>query len=562
MPLGRIGWKPLPPLPCGNVPTFSASGASVEELAYNWVAMSEDLAARLERIERRLDALEARAPSVIRPPAPPVYYAAGPPPPPAPTQDLESLLGSRWLPRAGALAIVAALAYLVALGLQRGVITPLMVVVGIAVACFCTMGLGLRLKDEREAFGHVLVGLGTAGLYVDTVGAHFYQSLFSGPTMVGLCLAISLSALGYGFWRALPTFLGIGLSGGLLAALMPLNEGNTATAAGLLLLVTLPAFAVSAGRRWPVAVVGTWASSFAACIPILVAQGPVSVRLLPLDAVLLIGLAAWAVSSDRFPPTDPTGLFPPLAAVVTGALALAVFRGSDGAIHLFALGAMVAIIGTIFRVRETGRRILLSGAVLGSTVAPFGLSGHQIDLALVLVSLAGAGLASRYKSLAPLSVFQMVLALATFIGSSGSSTFRLTEWSEAGLIALLLSSAVANAAVLGLREGRVAAGLVVWGLTTRLALIGLDLPPNAAITLTWIAVCAGLFVVGFVRKHAELRQLGMAVAAVTVFKIVLVDLAELDSALKAAVLLILGLVLLAGGYAYVQRDRLKGNLGG
>ncbi len=478
-----------------------------------------------------------------------------------PAQDLETLLGSRWLPRAGALAIVAALAYLVALGLQRGVITPAMVVLGIAAACFGTIWLGFRLKDEREAFGHVLVGLGTAGLYVDTVGAHFYQNLIAGPPMVGLCLAISLTALGYGFWRALPSFLGVGLSGGLVAALMPLSEGNTATASGLLLLVTLPAFAVAAGRRWPMAVAGTWISSAVACVPILLAHGPVSVRLLPLDAVLLIALAAWAVSLEKFPDWDPTGLFPPVTALITGASALAVLRGSAGSIHLLALGGVAFAIGAAFRKSQTGARIMISGALLGLTIAPCGLKGHEIDFALVMVSLTGAVAAIRYQSVAPFSAFEAAFALAAFISASLTSN-ELTKLDESGLIGLLLLSAILNASVLGLREGRVAAGLAVWALSTRLAIIGLDLPLNAAITLSWIAVCAGLLIVGFVRKQAELRQLGLAVAAVTAGKVVLVDLAGLDAALKAAVLLILGLVLLGGGYAYVQRDRLRGNLDG
>ena len=48
------------------------------------------------------------------------------------------------------------------------------------------------------------------------------ETLVSAIPLVLTCLAVSLASLGYGFWRALPAFLGIGLSGGLIAALMPL----------------------------------------------------------------------------------------------------------------------------------------------------------------------------------------------------------------------------------------------------------------------------------------------------------------------------------------------------
>lgn len=535
--------------------------------------MNEEILARLERIERRLDALEAQpAPRLAARPdqpsrpsgPPPVYYKpqpAGPPSATSETEDLESLLGSRWLPRAGALAIVAAIAYLVALGLQRGWITPVMVVLGIAVACMGTIGLGLRLRDERAAFGHVLVGLGTAGLYVDTVGAHFYQNLVDGPAMVGLCTAISLASLAYGFWRALPSFLSVGLSGGLLAAMMPMIKGDVSTSAGLLILVTLPAFATGAIRRWPVAIVATWGVSFLASLPFLQPNFPLFVRLFPLDLVLLMALSAWAMSTEKLPASDPLGFFGPAAAVITGGAALIAFDGTDGALHVVGLGLATGIIGALLRGRETGQRVLLGSALLATTIAPFGLHGHAVDLTFTLIALAGALAATRFKAVGPFAAFEFALGFATYftmlLGVPG-----LTLAAEAALIGLLVVTAITLAIVMNGREFRAGAGLVTWALITRLAVIGLGLPFAASITIAWIAVCAGLLVIGFLRQYPELRQLGLIVAMSTTVKIVLVDLAGLDSGLKAVLLLVLGLVLLAGGYAYVRRERPKGNLGG
>jgi uncharacterized membrane protein len=181
-------------------------------------------------------------------------------------------------------------------------------------------------------------------------------------------------------------------------------------------------------------------------------------------------------------------------------------------------------------------------------------------VALALVALVGAGLAWRHRPLAPLVAAEAVLALVAY-PYNWSAGRALTTPQEAGLIGLLSLAVIAAAVVLGRSEGRVAAGVVVWALVTRLAVIGLGLPTNASVTVAWIVFCAALLAIGFARKLPELRQLGLGVATLAATKVVLIDLTGLDSALKAVLLLGLGAVLLAGGYAYVRTDRLRGNLG-
>jgi uncharacterized membrane protein len=224
------------------------------------------------------------------------------------------------------------------------------------------------------------------------------------------------------------------------------------------------------------------------------------------------------------------------------------------------LGLVVAAVGGPLRSSDTGNRVLVSGVALAACLAPLGLYGHASALVLAVLTLIGAGVAARRRSLAPLVAAEAILALGAYLYNYAVGYPR-TSLQEAGLIGILALAAVSAAAGFDHREGRIAAGLAVWGLATRLAIIGLDLPPNASITVAWLAVCAAFLVLGFTRKLPELRQLGLGVAAITAAKVVLIDLGGLDAALKAAVLLGLGIVLLAGGYAYVRTDRLKGNLG-
>ncbi len=55
---------------------------------------------------------------------------------------------------------------------------------------------------------------------------HVYQRLYGGETLVALFVAYSLVNLSYSFFRSSQPFLGLGLTGGLIAAMMPLDKGN------------------------------------------------------------------------------------------------------------------------------------------------------------------------------------------------------------------------------------------------------------------------------------------------------------------------------------------------
>ena len=75
----------------------------------------------------------------------------------------------------------------------------------------------------------------------------------SGEATVVACTAVALATIAFGARRGLPSMLGVGLFGGLLAALMPLSKGAVATSGALLVLVSAPSFAIAGWRRWPVA---------------------------------------------------------------------------------------------------------------------------------------------------------------------------------------------------------------------------------------------------------------------------------------------------------------------
>lgn len=75
---------------------------------------------------------------------------------------------------------------------------------------------------------------------------------------------------------------------------------------------------------------------------------------------------------------------------------------------------------------------------------------------------------------------------------------------------------------------------------------------NFALSLAWIVTAAILITAGFLAKVVEFRFGAFAILASTAAKILFVDLADVDASMKAFVLLVLGIVTLAGAYGYIR----------
>jgi uncharacterized membrane protein len=78
---------------------------------------------------------------------------------------------------------------------------------------------------------------------------------------------------------------------------------------------------------------------------------------------------------------------------------------------------------------------------------------------------------------------------------------------------------------------------------------------NAAVTFSWILYAVLILCVGFVAKARALRFTSFATLALTIAKVMLLDLAGLDPGIRVALLLMLGLAMLGGGYLYIRTQR-------
>lgn len=143
---------------------------------------------RLDRIEQRLTQLESGAATKVEPirptpvirPTPPPYPVKSSTPPqikPQPARPVpkfeptvsipdskqapssEYLLGARVLPWAGSLLLIICITTFVTIAYRQGFITKEHIFGLATTICLGFIGVGQRLRDTKEEFGHLLTGL-------------------------------------------------------------------------------------------------------------------------------------------------------------------------------------------------------------------------------------------------------------------------------------------------------------------------------------------------------------------------------------------------------------------
>ncbi|MEA2142640.1 MAG: hypothetical protein QOI64_1070 [Solirubrobacteraceae bacterium] len=231
--------------------------------------ISEERVLTLERktadLQARLTALEGRVadPAAAAWPAPrsaPLPTAApAPAPAPAPVApaprreplDLEELLGGRVLAWTGGVAVLAGIAFLLAIAVSRGWIGPTgrTLVAGTLSVALIAAGAWLYEHRRRTDAALATLSAGIAGLFTTVaVGGPVYGVL---PAMAALLLALATGALATTFavrWAS----RGIGALGIVGALLAPVLAGapSTATTLALLWLAAASGAAVLVWQRW------------------------------------------------------------------------------------------------------------------------------------------------------------------------------------------------------------------------------------------------------------------------------------------------------------------------
>jgi uncharacterized membrane protein len=555
--------------------------------------MESTVEQRLTFLENRVKTLEGllevRRVPVPAPVAAPLPVETSPDdvwssPAPKPRPDIEEILGGRVLGWVGGIAVVIAAVFFVVMAVRNGWIGEAARMELAFAASAALVGLGVWLYERRGQTQAALatVAAGLAALYASDAATTLRYHLVS-PS-VGLVIAGAIGALALALavrWNS-QEIAGIGIVGALLAPVF-VDCGTSTSALVFMTIALLTAIGVVVLQGWDWLAVVAYIVSVPQAAAWLAAEHDthLGLTLAVLAAFWLLYVAA-ALGHELRTPTKALRLSSAslllVNAVVTAAggwwLIDDVGHRSGANAWLFALAGAHVLLGTLVFQSRASREIalLLYGVAAGiiGVAITVSLDGPAIVAAwsfeALMLAWAGrrtstperglvaallfAGLAAGHVlvfEVPPDSLAYGVQSIPIAIGSVGlillaiagiAAAYREVReplaWVATALVVYLASGLVVDLA--GAAEGRSTQ-------TSQLALSGF-----------WGALGFAAILVGLARRKRELRLAGLGVLALAVGKVFVVDLAHLESIWRVGSFLAIGLVLLAGAFAY-QRAR-------
>jgi uncharacterized membrane protein len=549
------------------------------------------LEARVKTLESLLQDRDVPVPAPVVPPlpaaAPPAQW---PPPRPLPRQpkqslDLEEILGGRVLGWVGGIAVVIAAVFFVVMAVHNGWIGEAARMELAFAASFALVAFGIWLYERRGQTQAALatVAAGLAALYASDAATTLHYHLLS-PS-IGLVIAGVFGALALVTavrWDS-QEIAGIGIVGSLLAPVF-VDAGTHTSSLVFMTVALIAAIGVVVHRGWAWLAVVAYVVSVPQAGAWLASEHDthLGLTLVVASAFWLLYVAA-AAGQELRTPTESLRL-----SSASLLLANASVTAAGGWWLVDDAGHRAGANAWLFAL--AGAHLLLGALVVGSRVSRevalllYGVAAALVGVAIA-VTLDGPALVAAWSAEA------LVLAWAG----------RSTNTPERGLVASLVFAGLALGHVLvfevppdslayGLHSIPVAIGAVALVLlalagiavayrdvTEPLAWVGAGLAvylasglivdlagaqPNhstqtsqLALSGFWSALGFAAIVAGLVRRRRALRLGGLGVLALAVGKVFLVDLAHLESIWRVGSFLAIGLLLLAGAFAY-QRARL------
>lgn len=553
------------------------------------------LEARVKTLEGLLQAQDVPAPVPVVP-AVPVVEEPEPqpqmwpppqwrPPEPKPPLDLEELLGGRVLGWVGGIAVAIAAIFFVVMAVRNGWIgeAARMELAFAASTALTAFGIWLYERRGQTQAALATVAAGIAALYASTAATTLHYNLIS--PVLGLVIAGAVGALALVTavrWNS-QEIAGIGIVGALLAPVF-VGCGTSTSALVFMTIALLASIGVVVYRRWAWLALVAYVISAPQAAAWLSAENDHRLWL-----TLVVATAFWllyvvaALGYELRNPTESLRLSSASLLLVNASVTAAgVWWLIDGVGHrtganawLFAFAGAHVVLGTLVLGSRASREIALLlyavAAALVGVAIPVTLGGPAVVAAwsaeaLVLAwagrrtdtperglvaSLVFAGLALGHvlvfevppNSLAyglhsiPVAIGAVALVLVALAGIAAlyRDYVQPLAWAGAALAVYLASGLVVDLA-----------GAQYHGSTqtSQLALSGF-----------WGALGFAALVAGLIERRRALRLGGLGVLALAVGKVFLVDLAHLESIWRVGSFLAVGLLLLAGAFAY-QRARL------
>ena len=543
--------------------------------------MEATVEARLTSIENRLQVIERKLAITETPRAPFPSPAPRTPRPVREPLDLEELLGGRVLAWVGGVAVVLAAVFFLAMAVHNGWIDePTRVVLAFgASGALTALGLWLYEAKGRTQAARAAVAAGIAAFYAsDTAATALYHLV---PQAVGLVVAGAIGALATALAVRRGSFeiAGIGLVGSLLAPVL-VAAGTSTSSLVFMALALCATVGVLIWQRW------SWLAMLAYVLSAPQAGAWIfEERHAQLGRALLVTAAFWllyvvaALGYELRVPTAGLRLSSASLLFVNASLtSLAGWALLDHAgNHQGATAWVVAVAGahaalgfTVGRGRiggEIAALLVAVGSALGAVGLALALSGPALVagwcVEAVLMAWVGRRAGDRRGQFASLAFLAAAsLHALIFEAPPKALAYGLDSVPRAVVALVLVAAAALAVAALVPELGRalvLAAVAVATYLASVLVVDAAGDHAQLALSAFWAALGFVGLIAGLVRDRRPLRLAGLALLGLAVAKVFIVDLAALASLWRVASFLLLGLLLLAGAFAY-QRMRKEASL--
>lgn len=546
------------------------------------------LEARVKLLERLLEVAPVPAPTRETVPPPPPAPRPVPefvPAPRKPERDLEEILGGSVLGWVGGIAVAIAAIFFVVMAVHNGWIGVDARMALAFAGSTALVGLGIWLYERRGQTQAALatVAAGIAALYASTAATTLHYHLISPVLGLAIAGAIGVLALVTAVRWDSQEIAGIGIVGAMLAPVF-VDRGTSTSALVFMTIALLASIGIVVRQGWEwLAVVSYVVSVPQAALWLDAEHGS------RLWLTLVVATAFWllyvvaALGHELRTPTESLRLSSASLLFVNASVAAAgvwwlldeMGHRSGANAWLFALAGAHVVLGTLVLGSRAGREVglLLYGVatMLAGVALAVALSGPALVAAWSIEAIAlawvgrrtetpGRGLVAsllfaalalghvlvfevRPDSLAygvhsiPVAIGAVALVLLALAGIAAAyrdDCGQALAWVGAALTVYLASALVVDLA--GASSGHATQ-------TSQLVLSGF-----------WAALGFAAILLGLTRRRRALRLGGLGILMLAVGKVFLVDLAKLESIWRVGSFLALGVLLLAGAFAY-QRAR-------
>jgi uncharacterized membrane protein len=545
------------------------------------ISMEGTVEGRLSAIEARLGVIESRL-GVDRPspaPRPPAPAPSRPARPAREPLDLEELLGGRLLGWVGGIAVVLAAVFFLAMAIHNGWIDEAtrVVLAFAGSAVLVAAGIWLYETKGKTQAARAAVAAGVAAFYAsDTAATALYDLV---DPVVGLLVAGLVGALATALairWSS-RELAGIAIVGALLAPVL-VDAGTSSESLAFMALALCAAVGVLLWRRWG------W---LAVCA--YVVSAPQVATWLDdryrhdLGLALTVAGAFWllyVVAAVGYELRDPTATLrvtsasllltnASLTALAGWAMLDDLGHGDGATAWVIAVAAAHAALGFGTRLRtkvspEVGALLVGVGSALAAVGLALALDGPALVAAWSAEAVLLTWVARRarddrgfYAGVAFAGAAAAHVLL--FEAEPDALAHGVDSLPQAVVSLLLVIGALAALAALVPRvraQFTVAAAVaaVYLGSVVVVDVAGGGQNGQLALSAFWAVLGLAGLVVGLMRDLKPVRLGGLGLLTLAVAKVFVVDLAKLGSGWRVASFLLLGLLLLAGAFAY-QRMR-------